>query len=73
MNINLYNNKGLTGLVNLGNSCYLNSIIQCLSNTIELTDYFMKDNHLSNLKDSDQSIIVKEYVNYYKVSGMKML
>lgn len=62
MNINLYNNKGLTGLVNLGNSCYLNSIIQCLSNTIELTDYFMKDNHLSNLKDSDQSIIVKEYV-----------
>ncbi|OQV26184.1 Ubiquitin carboxyl-terminal hydrolase 19 [Hypsibius exemplaris] len=33
---------GLTGLNNLGNSCYLNSVVQCLANTRELRDYFLR-------------------------------
>ena len=32
---------GLTGLDNLGNTCYLNSIIQCLANTRQLRDFFL--------------------------------
>lgn len=32
---------GMTGLNNLGNSCYLNSVVQCLANTRELRDYFL--------------------------------
>lgn len=32
---------GLTGLNNLGNSCYLNAVVQCLANTRELRDYFI--------------------------------
>jgi ubiquitin C-terminal hydrolase len=34
-------NRGKCGLSNLGNTCFMNSALQCLSNTTELTKYFL--------------------------------
>lgn len=34
--------RGLNGIRNLGNTCYLNSIIQCMSNVIPFTKYILE-------------------------------
>uniref|UniRef100_A0A3Q2C9H0 Ubiquitin carboxyl-terminal hydrolase 32 n=1 Tax=Cyprinodon variegatus TaxID=28743 RepID=A0A3Q2C9H0_CYPVA len=41
--------KGATGLSNLGNTCFMNSSIQCVSNTKPLSDYFLSGRHLYEL------------------------
>ena len=58
-------NKGEVGLYNLGNTCYMNCSIQCLSHTSELTKYFI-NNYFQNeinleSKFGSKGVLLKSY------------
>lgn len=59
-NNNLY--RGLVGISNIGNTCFMASSLQCLSNIYSLTLYFLRRQYMNHINTKVYYLYIYLYI-----------